>query len=339
LLLKWKSTDGKELFQKSKLSLIITAVITLLIIFIGGVYNFMLALFTLSSVFAIVVNSEIAYRVVKTNRLKLGAYVAHIGIALFFVGVIATAGFTQEKQFDLIKGEKVSAFGHELTYTGYNLIEDGKKYAFNIDIEKGNSKSTIAPVMFIAEFNNSLMREPDILVGFTRDFYIAPVSYTEGENVNSDGTVFSVKKGESHSINGMNVTFNGFDFPQDAMNTMMGGGNFKIGAKITVEVNGTKTDYEPTMINSEGQVTYIPVDISETNSKIEIVRMDAGSASVELKVTDINSKENKTTAASKEVLSVEASIKPFISLVWLGVILMALGFIISAVRRTKEAQV
>lgn len=339
LLLKWKSTNGKELFQKSKLSLIITAVITLLIIFIGGVYDFMLALFTLSSIFAIVVNTEIAYRVVKTNRLKLGAYIAHIGIALFFVGVIATAGFTQEKQIDLIKGEKVSAFGHELTYTGYNLIEDGKKYAFNIDIEKGGSKSTIAPVMFIAEFNNSLMREPDILVGFTRDFYIAPVSYTEGENVNSDGTVFSVKKGESHSINGMTVTFNGFDFPKDAMNTMMGGGNFKIGAKITVEVNGTKTDYEPTMINSEGEVTYVPVDISEANSKIEIVRMDAGTASVELKVTDINSKENKPSEAPKEVLSVEASIKPFISLVWLGVILMALGFIISAVRRTKESQV
>ncbi|MFA7290488.1 MAG: cytochrome C biogenesis protein, partial [Melioribacteraceae bacterium] len=203
----------------------------------------------------------------------------------------------------------------------------------------GGSKSTIAPVMFIAEFNNSLMREPDILVGFTRDFYISPVSYAEGENVNSDGTVFTVKKGESHSINGMNVTFNGFDFPSDAMNTMMGGGDFKIGAKITVEVNGVKKDFEPTMINTGGQVTYIPVDISDANSKIEIARMDAGTASVELKVTDINSKESKSSAAPKEVLSVEASIKPFISLVWLGVLVMALGFIISTVRRTKESQI
>ncbi len=38
----------------------------------------------------------------------------------------------------------------------------------------------------------------------------------------------------------------------------------------------------------------------------------------------------------KEVLSIEASIKPFINLVWSGVILMVIGFIISVVKRTKE---
>ena len=40
--------------------------------------------------------------------------------------------------------------------------------------------------MFIAEFNNSLMREPDILVGFTKDFYVEPVSYSEGNDLEHD---------------------------------------------------------------------------------------------------------------------------------------------------------
>ena len=44
----------------------------------------------------------------------------------------------------------------------------------------------------------------------------------------------------------------------------------------------------------------------------------------------------KIVEVRKEVLSIEASIKPFINLVWTGVILMVVGFIISVVRRTKE---
>ena len=44
-----------------------------------------------------------------------------------------------------------------------------------------------------------------------------------------------------------------------------------------------------------------------------------------------------TAAAPKEVLQVEASVKPLINLVWLGVLTLVIGFFISVVRRTRES--
>jgi cytochrome c biogenesis factor len=40
-------------------------------------------------------------------------------------------------------------------------------------------------------------------------------------------------------------------------------------------------------------------------------------------------------ANTKEILAVEASVKPFISLVWIGTLLVFTGFIISIQRRKK----
>ncbi|HSD64058.1 MAG TPA: hypothetical protein VLB50_09675, partial [Ignavibacteriaceae bacterium] len=42
-----------------------------------------------------------------------------------------------------------------------------------------------SPVMFISEFNNSLMREPDILPGIGKDIYISPLGYDEDGNAQS----------------------------------------------------------------------------------------------------------------------------------------------------------
>ena len=49
LLLKWKFTDTKNIFKESRVSLIGTLALTLLIVIIGQVYEVMQILFTLSA--------------------------------------------------------------------------------------------------------------------------------------------------------------------------------------------------------------------------------------------------------------------------------------------------
>ncbi len=63
--------------------------------------------------------------------------------------------------------------------------------------------------------------------------------------------------------------------------------------------------------------------------------MNATNADVSLLFTPIS--KGQTTAAPKEILTVDASIKPFISLVWIGVLTMVAGFIIASFRRSKES--
>jgi cytochrome c-type biogenesis protein CcmF len=334
VLLKWKFTDGKDIWKQSRFAVIATLVFTLLVVVVGGVHNLMHIILTLSSSFALFVNGEVAYKIFRGRKSFVGPYIAHIGISIFLIGVLATGGQSQQKQIDLVKGETVSLFGHDVTFKGIEPFENGKKYKMNIEVKSGNSISTIAPVMFIAEFNNSLMREPDILVGFTKDFYVEPVSYSEG-NENETATSISIQKGETTNYNGAEITFTQFDFPPEVREAMMAGKDFKIGAKLSVKYNYKTTEVEPMMKSVAGKQEHIPVDVKDANLRIKLGSMDA-SGKVNLELSKISAAKS-SLEKPKEVLTIEASIKPFISLVWIGVLTVVAGFLISAFRRSKES--
>lgn len=334
LILKWKFTESNQLWKNSRFAFISSLVLTAIIFAFSGVNNFMLVLLNFSSAFALFVNGEIALSILRGKRKHLGAYVAHMGISLFLVGVVATGGYSKHQQVDLVKGEKVNLFGYELTFTGYQPIEGGKKYAFNVSIKKGNSIKTVAPVMYIAEFNNSLMREPDILEGITKDFYVAPISYDE-TNATTNPSV-KLKKGEKYSYKNVEVTFENFVLPED-MSAMMSGGKFKIGVNLKLKYNGKTEIIEPYMETTNEGPKFYPAESKEADLKVFINNMNASDGMVELTFSSLSN--NNEQIPPKEVLTVEASVKPFISLVWIGVVVMVLGFVISAYRRSKESLV
>ncbi|MCL4551253.1 MAG: cytochrome c biogenesis protein CcsA [Bacteroidetes bacterium] len=335
ILLKWKFTERKELWKQSRFSVAATVLFTALVVIFGGVHNIMLILLTLSSSFALIVNGEIAYKIFRGRKSFLGAYVAHVGIALFLIGVLATAGHSKQKQIDLVKGEKVHVLDHDLTFLGYTPFDNGKKYHFNVEVASGGKAQIVSPVMFIADFNNSLMREPDILVGLTRDFYVEPVGYSDGTE-NSGGTSATMKSGDKIDFDGKEIVFNKFNLPSD-MSAMASGKPFKIGVELTVKYNGKEEKIEPYMDNKGQGPTYVPAELKNADLKVEITSMNATGKEVSLVFSKLSGGQN--AAAPKEVLTIDASIKPFISLVWFGVLIMVAGFIISAFRRSKESLV
>lgn len=337
LLLKWKQTEKNELISQLKIPLIITLVLTLLTVFLGGVKSVMLILFAFSSFFTIIVNLEMAYKIFMGRKIFLGGYISHTGFALFLLGVLATAGFSKTQQIDLVKNSQANVLGYNLKFTGVTPFDDGKKFHFNIEILDGNSKKVVSPIMFRSDFNNSLMREPDILAGFTKDFHIAPLGYTDGtEDDTQKGNQITLEKGKYYEQNNAKITFTGFDFSDKAREAMMAGTDFQIGAKLNISFGGKEQEYEALMKTTGGNKELIPVELKEANLKITMENMDA-SGKVVLNLTDLSKKEDAAQKVPQEVLSIEASIKPFISLVWLGVVFTVLGLIISAVRRSKES--
>ncbi|MGK9475447.1 cytochrome c-type biogenesis CcmF C-terminal domain-containing protein [Melioribacter sp. OK-6-Me] len=334
IILKWKTTGKEELLKGIRMPLVISFLLTAAIFLISGVENFMLVILTFSSIFAIVINGEIVVKILRGKKNHAGAYIAHIGIAIFMVGVAATAGYTKSEQVDLVKGEKVELWDYQLSFAGYQPIEGGKKYAFNVEIKDGDDIKVAAPIMYIAEFNNSLMREPDILVGLTKDFYVAPVSYDE-ENPSDGGETINMKKGDVIDYRGMKIEFTNFILPED-MTAMMSGGKFKIGANLRVTYNGKTFNLEPYMESASGQQEFHNAELKEADLKIALANMNATGGEITIVLQPLSS-ENIPIQTPKEVLTVEVSIKPFISLVWLGVVVMVIGFIISASRRSKES--
>lgn len=338
LLLKWKQTNGKDILKKSYFSIIASVVLTMLLIAFAGITDLMMIIFALSASFALFVNLEIAYKIIKGNRLMLGAYVAHIGIALFMIGVVGNSGFSEQLNIELTKGEPKEAFGYKLTFKGYEPFDNGQKYKFNIEIAKGTSSDVVAPVMFFSEYNNGLMREPDIMSEITKDFYVSPVSYEDGsQQPSGSSSQVALNKGESTQFGDSKIYFEQFNFPQDAMNTMMSGGDFQIGAVLKVEHDGKTTTVEPLMKSVKGTKQYVPAELKDAHLKIELSNLDA-SGKVELILSNLDDKQVTTsTSAPKEVLAIEASLKPFINFIWFGVLITVAGFIVSAIRRSKES--
>ena len=339
LLLKWKQSDGQDLLKKSLFSIVSAIIFTSLIIIFGGVTDVMMILLALSASFSLFVNLEIAIKIVRGNMKMLGAYVSHIGIALFILGVIGSAAYSKHVDIDLIKNEPKEALGYQLIFTGFNPIENNTKYAFNINLKKGDRNYTISPVMYISEFNNGLMREPAILNLWTKDFYISPVGYDEG---NSDShnhdQVIDLEKGASSEINGAKISFDRFDMPAETMQAMQEGKDFQMGAVLTLETQGKKESFELFRKSVSGQTQFTDYTSQNARVKIQLINLTAGK--IQISVSNLDGTAEATAHQQpKEILSISASVKPFINLVWAGVLVMFVGFFVSVSRRLKESLV
>jgi cytochrome c-type biogenesis protein CcmF len=339
LLIKWKKTSTQELIRNSIFSASASVVLTIAIVILSGMNDLMMIILTFSSAFALIVNTEIAVRIVKNNTKMLGAYVSHIGIAIFLLGIIGSGAYSEEVDIDLIKNKPAQAFGYEMTFTGYQPIENNTKYAFNIELKKGDKSYNAAPVMYIAEFNNSLMREPAILSFFSRDIYFAPNGYEEGSaGTGSAESVVSLQRGASTQFANAEITFVDFDFPPEVRDAMMSGADFEIAVNLSVETNGKKQEARVALQNKNGERYLTSTELTDMNLRIQLKNLDA-SGKVDLALSSLDGVAADQTQPKEEILSVSASIKPYISLVWIGVVVMVIGFFVSVARRLKESLV
>ncbi|RPI73747.1 MAG: cytochrome C biogenesis protein [Ignavibacteriales bacterium] len=337
ILLKWKNTKKEELLKKSIFSVAASLILTILIVLFGKVTDIMMIILAFSASFSMFVNLEIAIKIVRGNMKMLGAYVAHIGIALFILGVIGSAAYSKEISLDLIKGEPQEAFGYEMIFTGWNPIENNTKYAFNVSVKKGEKIYSVSPVMYISDFNNGLMREPAILTTFTRDIYLSPLGYEEGgdDGHNHDGSVFQLEKGGSTQFNDINITFTEFDISAETMKAMQEGQDFEMGAVLTAQKDDLNKKFELKRKSIGGKLEYTSESFEDLNLKVELLNLQAGK--IDIALSTLDGSKTQTVEEKKEVLSVSASIKPFINLVWVGVLVMVIGFFVSVARRLPES--
>jgi cytochrome c-type biogenesis protein CcmF len=334
ILLKWKNTKKEDLIKKSIFSVSSAIILTAFIVLFGGVTEIMMVILSFSAAFAFFVNLEIAIKIVRGNMKMLGAYVAHIGISLFILGIVGSAAYSSEKDIDLVKDQPQEAFGYQLVFTGYHPIENNTKYAFNVNIKKGDKVYSVSPVMYISDFNNGLMREPAILTTLTKDIYVSPLGYEDQSQSQVQGETISLGLGDSKEVDGVKIEYKDFDKPD--MSVMMGGGDFQMGTKLVITKDGKSYKAEP-LIKREGRdFKYVPDQVEAVNIKIELKKIDPGTQQADFIISKISG-ENTSHSQPKEVLTVAASIKPFISFVWIGIVIMVFGFFVSVARRLPES--
>ena len=335
LFLGWKSTALKDFVKHIAINLSISIAVTALVVFISPIDSFLNTLFVFSAIFTIVVNLGLFIKMLKTSYLLTGGHLAHIGVGVFLIGVLISGNYSQSQQIDLPKGEVVNALNHKLKFIGYNQIDKGGKFAFNVKVSDGNGFNIASPVMFNSDYNNNIMHEPDIIEGITKDFYISPLGFTDGKNPEDTTQIeVVVNKGKSFNFKGTEITFNKFTISEKERKAMLDGETFQMGADLSVKYKGKTYKANPSIIFKKEKKELIEAIIKEANIKIVLTKIDA-TGKVNLTVSDITA-NSIPVKVSKEMLTIEASIKPNINLVWLGVLFMTVGFLIAVIRRSKE---
>ena len=336
-LLWWRNSSAKTLLAGLLYPLVSSVAFGVVLWFVG-MHDLPFLIFSFASAFALFVNLFVGYRIFRGNPKYAGGAIAHIGLALLFLGFVASSRYDDKQTVSLEEGKTVDVLGgYKLTYLG-NRPLDGERYGFTVQVDRGDQTYTVTPVIRYSSLDNSMMRNPDILNMYTRDLYVSPLSVETAQR-GKDQTL-SFKKGETREVEGMQVKFVDFDFSAMEKGKMVTGATFTIGVVLEVRNGATTEMLKPLMKNSGGTISYIPAkpagsSVGFTIVKLQPNREEPAQSSVEIAVSGETSARKKDQA---ETLIVEASVKPFINLVWMGTVTLIVGFVLTIVRRVEEAR-
>jgi cytochrome c-type biogenesis protein CcmF len=163
----WKKMDSATLINSLKTPVILTLLITAAVIAITGISNPTYMLLLVSGIYSIVSNGNILIRTLKVNPKLSGGSIAHIGVALMLIGILASSGYSKvvslnntglliskeaDEEFNnenllLFLNEPRSMAGYDITYRG-DFVEDRTHGIF---INKNDIHSTKDPYEVIAK--------------------------------------------------------------------------------------------------------------------------------------------------------------------------------------------
>jgi cytochrome c-type biogenesis protein CcmF len=119
------------------------------------------------------------------------------------------------------------------------------------------------------------------------------------------------------------------------MAKMMSGQDFAIGAVIEVNYKGKKEQVIPKIYYRNNNPMPEPVKIGD--KQLTFVNLNVEGGQIAVTFGD-GTADSQVRGEPTEVLVIEASVKPFINLVWFGVLVILAGFIVSMLRRISEVR-
>jgi cytochrome c-type biogenesis protein CcmF len=339
-LLWWKHSNAgsflKSILKPAALSLAVTAMIFMML----GSEDALILLFTFCAAFSLFSNIQVGYGIFMGNPKFVGGSIAHIGIAVMCLGFVTSSRYDTKATVSLERGKPVETLGYRLTYLGYREI-DSERYAFNVQVERGNIKKIVSPLMRFNTAENSTIRNPDIINFISRDFYVSPVTVQEGGQAQE--VPLRLVKGASERIKGLDVEFEGFDFSDDQRAAMTDGKEFFINAKLRIADGKQRKNIELKMKSGPSGAEFIPAPfVAYDGSAYEFIirQMMPSQADPTKSAVEVTVKlpVDDSTPKKEETLVVEASVKPMINLVWAGTITLIIGFLLTIARRSEEAR-
>jgi cytochrome c-type biogenesis protein CcmF len=178
-LARWKHADLKQIGLRLRIAAVIAVVAGIGLPFLAGTWTPMVAVGMLAAVWIV---ASTAMQI--ADRLKTGSappsfwgmHIAHLGIAVFVVGVTMVSGFQEEKDVRMAIGDTVSIGKYSFAFVGIRESQ-GPNYTAavgDVDLsENGRVVKRLNPEKRTYTTSSMPMTEAAIDAGLTRDVYVS----------------------------------------------------------------------------------------------------------------------------------------------------------------------
>lgn len=266
------------------------------------------------------------------SLVRAGGHVAHLGLALMLAGIIASSAFDRAVKLSLPEGQEVRALGRTLVFRGIDAATIPGKQQMLVEVrEASGSTWTARPLMWNNPKSSQLVANPDLRVRLSHDLYVAPIEWKPGREP-SPGSTLEIGKGETARVGDVALRFEQFDRGE----THGGDAPFSIGVRLALSGRGAEHTLIPKLTMGEGGMTSSRVELPGVpGGWVEIAGINADQGRVRLTLGGVGGVA--ADPGEPAVFAAEVTIKPAISLVWIGLVVLLLGGTVALLRRSRDA--
>lgn len=201
---------------------------------------------------------------------------------------------------------------------------------FKIDyLQNETLKFSLSPMSQFNEGMGGLISSPDSKIYLNRDLYtyVAAMNDYEDPEWKADEN-YEVAPGEQFHIADFVTYFDGAEVLKEIDGYQLQAGDVAVKAKLRVLDYDTEKLLEPTFIIRNNQVGKLPVIDTELGIKISLENI----------LPEQNKFVFKVNQYQKDYVVMKAIVKPYINVLWIGTIIMLMGFTVAIFRRFDEFQ-
>lgn len=363
MYLKYKST-GKVFLKKLVVPAITGLAIAGLILAFGEInyrekgYGYMAAIWVavIAATYSLIANASYIFTGMKGKMKKAGGSIAHVGFAMLLLGILISSSkkevlslyrggvpaFFGEgskenpgENVTLIQGVKTDMGKYWVTYYKDSAHPKKPLWFYNLKFETKDGKEDFAltPNAFVNyKGNMGLMANPDAKHYWNYDVftYITSLPNPDKTEDTSSFKPVDIKIGDTAFYSNGFMVLEGLKSVKSVPGVELGANDSVTLASIKVtSKNATSYTTNALLINKDGGAVSYPDTVMSESLVLQLQKVQGNQAQLGVKESN----------AILKYVTLKAYKFPFINLVWLGTILMVIGFFISAVYRRERKRV
>ncbi|MEO0740735.1 MAG: cytochrome c biogenesis protein CcsA [Bacteroidota bacterium] len=311
--------------------------------------SLLVLLLAFAAFFAFWGNSLVLWRIGRGNLKLAGGSLTHVGFALVLMGILTSSFFNSpltdgqgasvggdRDNFIVEKGQTKAVEGYAFTYTGEGYNDEGKP-VYILDVTTPSGRQFEARNVVYQDSRDQTIQSPHVDKTLMQDLYIAVYpSFMFGPTEEEQNGEIMLQRGETRSLGNREYSLRFVDYELDIDEAVVdidpATVDLAVAARLelTNRATGETRTLRPVyVITNENEQQFIQNRVLDWGITVTFTGMEVNQGAIKLGVEGVS-------IQPEEWMVVQAYEKPFISILWLGTLILLAGFTLASVRRFGE---